>query len=504
MNIKFLATSDIHGYISPYKYSDKSYATQGLARLAQFIRAHKDENSILIDNGDCLQGSPLTYYHHLYQEDKINPVAQCFNDLNYDYFNIGNHDFNYHHQILNKFIENIAAKCITGNIIDKAGIFNYNYDVKKIEDKRIALVGITNDYIPNWEIPAHIEGLQFENAYEYAKRTVEYIKNNENTDYIVVVYHGGFEKNFDGSPLPKPANDNFGYKIISEIEGIDLLISGHQHRSICEKVKDTFVVQVAHNAQELAYIELDTISNSFSGKLIKAEYEADQQLMKIIEEEEQQTQIWLDHPVGTLAQGNLIIEDEIEARIHKHPCVSFLNQIQQEYYQSDFSAVALFNDALGFNQEITMRDIVSTYVYPNTLIKVKITGSQLKQYLEVAVKYFAVKDNQVVISQDFIQPKPLHYEYDMVDGLDYVVDVSKPHGSRIVKMTKDNQAILDDQYYTMVVNNYRLAGGGNYNILKSCEVIKDDGKEMVEIIAEYIIKNSPLKIQHRNNITIIK
>lgn len=503
MKIKLFATSDVHGNVSPYKYSDRSLAEAGLARLATYIRQHKDEDTILIDNGDLLQGSPLCYHHHLYNEEDVNPVVHVLNELDYDYFNIGNHDFNYGQEVLYHGMQVMDAKCITTNITDGTHRFEYDYVIHQIKGVKIALVGLTNDYIPNWEIPSHITGLSFENAYTKCASVVEKIKKNNEADYIVVVYHGGFEKNFDGTPLNTPSHDNQGYRIVSDIEGIDVLITGHQHRTICQNIHNTFVTQTAQNGMELAHIEIDTDTREITGQLILADSDIDQRVMGIIQKEEEATQTWLDEPVGGFDIGDCLISDEMDARIHKHSCVSFLNQIQKDYYQADCSASALFNDAFGFNHQITMRDIVSTYVYPNTIIMVKITGKNLKAYLEQAAKYFDVKDQEVVISKDYCDPKPIHYEYDMVDGVDYVIKVGNPVGERIENLMFNGKEIAEDQELTFVVNNYRLAGGGNYTMLDECEVLKDDGKEMVEIIAEYIMKNNPVVIDHKDNIKVI-
>ncbi len=503
MKIKFLATSDMHGYITPFKYSDRSHAQIGLAALAQFIRQENDENCILVDNGDILQGSPLAYYHHLFLEDQTHPMALCLNELKYDYYNIGNHDFNYHQDVLHRFISDIDAKCITGNILDENHRFDYKYEIKELNGVRVVMIGATNDYISNWELASHIENITFKSAFDYVKETVEYVKENETYDLICVVYHGGFEKNLDGTQLALKTEDNCGYRMVSEIEGIDLLISGHQHRSISEKVCNTYVTQTASNAAELAYVVYDSDTKQFSGELIAAKYDADKILMDLISEEEAQTQKWLDQPIGVLQDGDCLIKDEVDARIHKHACVSLLNQIQKDHYQADLSAVALFNDAAGFNQSITMRDIVSTYVYPNTLVKILLTGAQLKKYLETAARYFDVKEDVVVISDNFMVPKPIHYEYDMVDGLEYTIQAHRPEGSRVCEMKICNVLVEDTDLFSIVVNNYRMAGGGNYHILKQGVVLKDDGKEMVEIIAEYIMKNTPVKINHENNIKVI-
>ncbi len=502
MKLKIFFTSDVHGYVSPYLYSNGQLANQGLSRLSKFIQKNRDANSLLIDNGDILQGSALTYYHHLFKEDKINPMATCLNYLEYDYYNIGNHDFNYHQDVLKKYLNDLNSQCVTGNIKGSKD-FEFNYQIKEIDGYRVAIVGATNDYIPNWEHPDNIKDLTFINAYQYLKDAIFKLKSEESYDYLVVVYHGGFEKMFDGSDLPNVTYCDHGYKLLLEQLGIDIFLTGHQHRSICQEVLGTYVIQTAANASELGYVEIDTITKEISGKLVKADGDIDNQMLALIESEEKACQKWLDQPIGSLVNGDCLISDEFRARLDKDKCVSFLNQIQLDHYQADISACALFNGVVGFNQDITMRDIVSTYIYPNSLVKIEITGLQLKNYLEKAAEYFTVKDNQVVVSDGYCNPKPIHFEYDMLDGIDYLVKASNSIGSRIIELKRNGVDVLDSDNYSMVISNYRYSGGGDYMVLKDCKVLADDGKDVVEIIVEYIMKNTPVVVDDKRNFRVI-
>ena len=500
--LKILFTSDIHGYISPYSYSNNQLENMGLSRLSKYIKENRDEYTLLIDNGDILQGSPLTYYHHLYNEHNINPIANIYNHLKYDYFNVGNHDFNYGKEVLIKFINDLDCKCITGNVKGDKRL-EHEYQIYKINNYKIAIIGVTNDYIPNWEKDENIKGLTFINSFDYVKEVSNKIKSENIADYIVVVYHGGFEKNFDGSDLEIAAPDNCGYKIANELDTIDLLLTGHQHRSFVDKINNTTIVQPTCNGKELIDIEIDLDTKKVEAKIIKAEYEIDQEIIDIITPLENETQVWLDKPLGSLLEGDCLVKDDLTARINGHKVINFLNQIQLNHYDADISALSLFNDAKGFNQSITTRDVVSTYVYPNTLLLIEINGKQLKQYLEHSARYFDIKDNKVVVSDAFMIPKPIHYEYDMLMGIKYIVKVSNKIGDRIISIKFNDQEIKEDDTFKMVLNNYRYSGGGNYQVVKNCKLLKEDGLEMVEIISEYIMNHTPIIIDKEKYDSII-
>lgn len=503
MKIKIYATSDTHGTITPYRYSDHKEMNMGLMKLSSLI--HKDEHTLLIDNGDVLEGSPLDYVHHLKFEDQIHPMAKCFNAMNYDYINLGNHEFNFGKENVWKYIHDTNAICLTSNLFDKGVCFGKEYVIHEFdENNRIAIVGLTTQYIPNWEQPKNIVDMTFENVFDKLKQTADKIKKNEDVKGILVVYHGGFEKDLEsGMPTENLTGENLGYKMCSEIEGIDVMISGHQHRSIAQFCHDTCVTQTAFNAKELAYIEWDLDTNERVAKLISADCEADETLYPLIEEEEKATQIYLDQPLGKLASGDLLVHDAFEARLHKHPLVSFLNRVQLDFTKADLSSVALFNDATGFNSTITMRDLVSTYVYPNTLCVVRMNGKTLKEYLEKCAEYFELTDGKIGVAPRFLAPKPAHYNYDMVDGVEYTIQVSNPVGSRIISLTRHGIPVKDEDSFTMVMSNYRAACGGDFFMIKDCEPLMAYQEDMVECLRQYIEKHPVIEINHQNNIKII-
>ncbi len=504
MKIRLLATSDVHGFISPYLYSDGSLAEQSLSRLSAHIRRLRDENTLLIDNGDVLQGSPLNTYHQRYAKEKIHPMALALNALEYDYYNLGNHDFNYGLPMLHRYMQEVHAECLTGNLVENEEPLGADYTIHYFDEQHcIALIGVTTQYIPHWEQPKNIAGISFENALEYVQKTVDLIRSKEQVDGIVVVYHGGFEKDLlSGQETEALTGENLGYQMC-QIEGVDVIISGHQHRSLATVCNGKTVTQTASNGRELAVIEWDLETHAIHAELLKANQPVDETLLELIREEEEKTQQWLDQPLGRLKEGDLLVRDELKGRIHKHPLISFLNQVQREFGQADLSSQALFNGARGFNQEITMRDLVASYMFPNTLVTLKISGKILKEFLEKSAEYFSVRDGKIVVSDRYLAPKPQHYNYDMVDGVEYTIKVSNPIGQRIVELKRNGVEVKQDDQFTIAMSNYRASGGGDFMMLQGCEVVQDHQKDMVECLAEYLLAHPILTVDHKENIRVI-
>ncbi len=492
--IRVLATSDVHGYIYPYDYATNDEKNMGLAKLSDLINSLRDENTIVIDNGDSLEGSPLSFYH-FHSGNKIHPVTKAFKFINYDYINLGNHDFNYGKEALFNHLHNLDGKCITCNVEP----LGFTYDIKLIEDKKIGIFGIVTDYIPNWEKPENIEGLVFKDAFTTTKKIVKELRDK--VDYLICVYHGGFEKDLETFlPTENLTGENIGSKILEEIEGIDILISGHQHRSLALKVKNTVVTQTASNGYELACIDIE--DKQITARLLNPTV-VDQRITKEIENEEDMCQKWLDTVIGTCV-NDLQIKDEDDARLHKHQIITFLNHVARYYSKADLAGSALFINAKGFKKEITVRDIVSTYVYPNSLYVKKIDGKNLKLYLEKCAEFFDIENDQIVVSKKYIYPKLQHFNYDMVDGIDYEIKVGNKIGERITSLKFQGKDVKDDDIFTLAINNYRAGGGGDFEMIKSLETVKEITTGMVEMLIDYIGKYKVIDFEEVHNIRVIK
>ncbi|HEY2420537.1 MAG TPA: metallophosphoesterase, partial [Neobacillus sp.] len=195
-----LETSDIHGNVFPINYGNNQETNSGLAKIARLINMEKQkaDYTLLIDNGDVIQGTPLTYHYAKFLHDKKNPMIRILNTLQYDAAIIGNHEFNYGLDLLKQAVVESDFPWLSANILDgktNQPLFGQPYLIKEFANGlRVAVLGVTTHYIPNWENPNHIEGLLFEEALRTTKKWVEFLQENETYDLLVVSYHGGFER----------------------------------------------------------------------------------------------------------------------------------------------------------------------------------------------------------------------------------------------------------------------------------------------------------------------
>lgn len=494
-HLKLIALSDVHGSILAHSYHDNLEKGFGLSRFSSYLSQIEGEY-LIVDNGDSLQGSPLLSYDHS-QKNRPVVMAMALNTLNISYYNLGNHDFNYGQERLLHFIEDMDGQLLTSNVL----YHNMPLGKSRIhltkEGQRIGLIGLCTDYIPHWERPENIEDVLFLNPITVLSQELSLLRNQ--VDIIVVLYHGGLEKDpKTGEATEKDTGENVGYAL-SQIEGIDVLITGHQHRSLIETIGSTLLTQSALNALEcveLSLVEKKAQLNSLANYPVDRLFESKFSLI------EKKTQTWLDQTIGFLPYDIRIL-DPFKARLYKHALVSFINQVQMEVSGAQLSATALFNEPIGFKSLVSMRDLVSTYIYPNTLVVKKIDGKNLKAYIEKNAEYFSLVGDVIQVNPAFAFPKAQHFNYDMIDGISYTLKISNPIGSRCIECRYHDQSVLDSDEFSLVINNYRASGGGDFSMISSLETLHEIQIDMVDILAQYFIDHPKINLKHSQNIKVI-
>ncbi|WP_440116772.1 bifunctional metallophosphatase/5'-nucleotidase [Paenibacillus sp. QZ-Y1] len=571
-----MVTSDLHGAIRPIHYNTNAYRPAGLALLASLIRQERERSPelMLVDNGDLLQGSPLASYAASFVADhEVHPFIKVLNELGYDAAVMGNHEFNYGQDLLRKAVQASHFPWLSANIVmdrhkedherddesiveqqraddhpsyktyqddtivihsyggnpdeeawpiapSGAGIpaFGPPYLIKTLSSGvKIALLGATTHYIPNWEHPKNIEGLQFLDALETIRTWVHYIREHEQPDVLVVSYHGGFESDLEtGEPAERLTGENQAYAICRDIEGIDVLLTGHQHRQLTANIHGVTVIQPGFSGNGAGHVSVQlerlpdgkwTITGTKARLLLLDEsinVQPDAAVMKLTDELEAKAQAWLDQPIGEVA-GDLSITDATALRLKAHPFIDFVHQVQMEATGAQLSNTALLSEeARGFGRHITVRDVLSNFIYPNTLTVLELSGQDIREALEQTARYFEVDAlGEVVVNPTYMQPKPQHYNYDMWAGLEYELDISQPVGSRVVKLEREGQPMDMNGTYSVVMNSYRAAGGGDYAMYPGKKVLHEGATDMAALVEDYIRRHQPLTVEQADNWKVV-
>ncbi|WP_199690382.1 MULTISPECIES: bifunctional UDP-sugar hydrolase/5'-nucleotidase [Clostridia] len=518
VNVSLVYTSDIHGHIMPLNYGTNETSANGLARYATAVKQIRNthDHLIIIDNGDLIQGTPLMTHYVKEHAHKANPMIQAMNKINIDASVIGNHEFNFGQPILRAAMDQSNFPWLAANVLDaetNEPKYGPPYIIKKLQNGiKIAILGVTTHYIPNWESPEHIAGIHFRDAYETVKTWVPSIHKKEQPDLLIVSYHGGFERDIHtGEATEALTGENQGYAICN-IEGVDVLLTGHQHRQLTDIVNDVLVIQPGNNAFFYGKVDIQFTKCAAGWEMIDkkaslhtlAQTPPDKEIVNLTKEIEASTQQWLDQPVGYI-KGDMTINDPFQARIRKHPFIEFIQKVQMEVSGADISVTALLNNnSKGFNQTVTMRDVVANYMYPNTLVVLELQGKDIRAALEKSAAYFMLNENgDIVVNPAFEKPKPQHYNYDMWEGITYTINIAKPIGSRVEKLCYRGDPITTEESYHVVLNNYRASGGGDYSMFKNKPVVKEIQKDTVELIQTYFEKHPTVDATVTDNFKII-
>ncbi len=487
-------TSDTHGYLYPTNFVDEQPRAQGLLGM----RFPKDGNTLVIDGGDTLQGSPLTYYCH--HKGLPSPCARVMNAHGYDFLTLGNHDFNYGYDALRDYLLEVKAQCLCANVADVQGRLPVApYAVRTMENGlRVGIVGIVTDWVNRWEKPENLTNLRIADPLAAAQKAVEALRGK--VDFLIGLYHGGVEKDLESGRLLSHTEENIACRLCEALP-FDLLLTGHQHIAMVNRTwHGTHLVQTPCNA--VAYVKIAVEANG----AIHSELCAPEAEVRL--EPWQQTlyknlQAWLDTPIGHLSRP-LWPEDRLTMALHGSPIADFFNAVQLDATGAEVSCTSLGNELRGFDSAVTVRDVVASYVYSNTLVVLRVSGRILRQALEQCATYFAVDAGGTVqIAPPFLEPKLAHYNYDYFTGIEYTFDLRRPVGSRVTRLLRDGVPIAEDAALTLVMNNYRATGAGDFPDYATCERVLESQTEVSELILNYWTAHPNVEVPDGNAYTVI-
>ncbi len=470
-------TSDTHGYLYPTNFADDAPRAMGFFAMD----FPKDENTLVIDGGDTLQGSPLTYYCHA--EGLPMPCARAMNAMGYDYVTLGNHDFNYGLAPIRAHLQTLNAQCLCANVTDALGRLPIApCAVRTLANGlRVGLVGGITSWVNRWEKPENLTGLTISDPYTAMRKAALALRGQ--VDILIGIYHGGFEKDVDTGRLLSNTDENIAARLCEELP-FDILLTGHQHIAMAGKTyHGVHVAQTPCNGA--AYIKLTVdgtgaIHSELCAPKLPARLEPWAQILYA------DLNRWLDRPIGRLSMP-LMPAGKLDMALHGSPIARFFNMVQLAASGAEVSSTALGNEVRGFETAVTVRDVVASYTYSNTLVVLSVTGAVLRQALEQCATYFAVDaQGGVGIKETFLRPKAAHYNYDYFDGVEYTFDLRKPEGERVTRLTRGGVPVEAGDNLTLVTNSYRATGAGDFDFLQGCEHVREMQTEVSELILNYL------------------
>lgn len=511
--LTIVATSDLHGHVMPIDYFTGKTDDGGLAQIATIVKrlSAGSPNFLLIDDGDTIEGGNSTLpYHYQFDPKAKNPMAVAMNLLPYASMTVGNHEFNYGLDVLNKFKGELNFPLISANVVGPDGKPYFTpYVIKNVGGIRVAILGLTTSKVPTWEKPQNIAGLKFLDPVEVAKSYIPELRKK--ADVIIIAAHTGPEKapkdQKDLTNWSKPEayvdqkqdDENFAFRLAA-VPGVDLVVAGHSHLLIpgVANVKGinegAMVVEPSSWGKYVARVNI-TLNKPLLGswKVTKTTSEMipvdktvenDKDVVAAIQPYHDQTNKYYTSPVGQCLAD---VPGGLQARFTDTALIALINRAQLWATGADISAAALFTEASELKKGgISIRDIYGLYIYPNTLYTIKITGKQLRDALEQDATYFKQFDGTAKTYADAVDPRARGYNWDIYMGIQYTIDLSKPVGQRVVELKFKGRDVQPEDTFILAVNNYRAGGGGGYPMFTGTPVLSQSDKEVREIIVDYI------------------
>ncbi|MGY1734712.1 bifunctional metallophosphatase/5'-nucleotidase [Geodermatophilus sp. SYSU D00684] len=528
LDITLLATTDLHGrvqdwdYFKDAPYSERDGHATGLARVGSVVDSVRDargeENVLVVDNGDFLQGTPLSYYYArqepVTETGAEHPMAAAYDAIGYDAQVVGNHEFNYGLDLLQAYADDVDHPVLGANVVDAATGEPYlpPYTLRKMEvpghkPVTVGILGLTTPGSAIWD-RGNVEGrVEFQDMVEAAERWVPIV--DEQADVVVVLSHAGVGggSSYDASQAP---TENPTDVIARTVPGIDAMVVGHTHRNAPSQFvrnEDTgeqvLLTQPYRWGATVSQVDIglekvrgqwDVVSTAATALRTDA-YPQDPEVLAATDEAHETTVAYVGQVVATSTE-QLTTET---SRYEDTPILDFIQQVQTETVEAAMegtsradlpvlSIAAPFSREAVFPQgDVTVRDIAGLYVYDNTLEAVELTGAQVRAYLEKSAGYFA----QVPATGDVdlgtltnAKGTP-DYNYDVLSGVDYDLDVSRPEGQRVTRLEFDGEPVADDARFVVAVNNYRRSGGGGFPGISTAPVVYDEQQEIRQLLIDW-------------------
>ena len=472
VNIKLLGTSDIHGRIVPWSYGadveDKSGSYAQIATYVKDVRKN-NKNVVLVDVGDAIQDNQVDVFAKDKKYYKDHPIPKVLNEMKYDVFVLGNHEFNFGMEALDEILKDIKAKKLTANFYHKKNDKRY-IDATTIIEKdgvKLGIIGLSTPMSAKFEEDTgNLKDMKFTSPTEEARTQVEKLKA-KGVDAIIVIAHMGIENE---NKIP----DTGMRDVINAVDGIDVVIAGHMHKDVpSETIKNTLITEPHRYGTVVSEVDLTfDINDKKEVKLVKKESKTVP--VKELEADKKIAEIYKPYHEKLRELNNVVIgqtENEMVPQETKHGVSaafskdtglsSFINDVEQHYSGADVVTFSFDHQKARMNKgDIKKKDIIFNYRYAGGDVTVyELTGKQLKEYMEWSANYFdTIQPGDTEYRYNAERKKSKYVTYDIFGGVNYKIDLRNPQGSKIVDLTlADGKPVTDDMKLKVGMNSYRFA-----------------------------------------------
>jgi 2',3'-cyclic-nucleotide 2'-phosphodiesterase (5'-nucleotidase family) len=493
LDIVVAATTDIHGRVRGWDYYANAPDTlRGLSRVATIIdslRRNSFVSPVVVDAGDIIQGNPLAYVAARVDTTISNPVIAAMNAIQYDAATIGNHEFNYGVPYLDRAIKEAEFPLLATNAYSPDGKQRFRgWALSTRRGIRIAIVGATTPGSMVWDRDNLAGRIVIRDIVPEVRAAVRDARG-AGADVVVVVVHSGLNEPSSYDTVGTTVgSENVAARVAREVPGIDLLVYGHSHKEMADTViNGTLLMQPKNWAQSvgIAHLRLQRSNGRWRvtakrSQLVQAAHHGENaQVLAASQEGHRATVTYVTTPIGSTP----VAWRADSSRVIDTPLMDFILEVERKASGAQLASTAVFETSASMGPgPITVARLSALYPYDNTLRAVKISGAQLRAYLEQSARYFRRRDDGTVD----IDPQIPGYNYDVVSGVDYTIDLTRPMGERITRLDYNGRAVAPADSFTMALNNYRQTGGGGYTMLAGAPVVYDRQLEIRQLLIDEV------------------
>lgn len=581
VKLRIMETTDVHTNLLDFDYYKNSVAPQlGLAKTATLVNKARKEvrNSVLVDNGDLIQGTPLGTYKATIdplKKNEVHPMIKAMNIMKYDMASLGNHEFNFGLNFLKEVYNDATFGFVNANVYkddhdnnpnnDKNQFKPYKIVNKKVKDEsgktqtiKVGYIGFVPPQISEWDKAKLNNKVIVKGIVETAKKYVPIMKK-KGADVVIAMPHSGFNKDV--------TNTEDTIYALSKVKGIDAITFSHTHKVFPAKdiasldsifkdeqgnaakgvdnkkgtINGVPAVQAGFGGGALGIIDLTlkkikgkwaiTKSKTQAQTRSVLEEKADEKIKKAILKDHEATLKYINTPIGKTT-------DDIYsyfALVQDDPSIQVVTSAQKWFVEKyvalnkpELKDLPILSVGAPFKAgrngkdeytdikkgDLTIRSAGDLYLYDNTLKALKVKGSNVKEWLEMVAGAFNTIDTSKTTEQSLLNPTFPVYNFDVIDGVQYQIDVTKPAkysttgqlenptSSRIVNLTYDGKPIDPNQEFIVVTNNYRASGGGHFPGISESELVVDSADENRQILMDYISEVKEITPTADNNWSI--
>ena len=492
VRLQVLETTDVRGHVMPVNSFTLQPAAQGWARLATLIRELQlaNRNTLLVDCGNATQGDPINYVWSHLKTDAPEPDTAIMNSLGYSAMVVGNHEFDGGLSRLRAMEEQAQFPWLAANVLFASNgkrVFT-PYLKLNVGGVQVAILGLTTAAVPRLN-PGGKDGLLFQDAVATAKAMVPLLRSKEKADLVIVALHGGL-----GDLPGKPLDENQALAL-AQIPGIDLILTGHTGQQLNSEQNGVPILQAGVNGQALGVGEFTLRKGKSKWELVSKQFRILQPAPETVPDPAvlqltAQLRAAADLYLNTFATNLSADLDGRWARMEDTAVMQLLHTVAHRASGAQITALATPGSHLFIPKGPTsVRQFYALYPRDSGLARIRVTGRQLRAYLEHSARSFNLSHQP-----DLFNPAVLPGDYDTLDGCSYVLDLSRPAGMRVLNLKVQDQPVLDEQSFTLGITAERLAGAGGFldamGWKGEAEFISPDGFR--NLLLEYVLSKPTL------------